>query len=306
MIANVRERSNLFWIFATLYAQTAWGAYPVLVRYLQTVTHLPSMSLMSLGSLLALVVVGVMYLPRMDWQAFKSRKLLFFVIIVVARGTTNILAARFTLATYVQLITLLTPFLVALLSTAVLREELPRYTLQAMGLSVFGALLLMGDSLMGPNNFPGAHRTDWLGISLALGGSLLLAIYMVMIRSSVREQIRGEALLTVQLFSLGVATGLFSIVAGEDWSPWRSMRPFDWLIFGAVVLGVFVGANLSQIGAIRRLSASVVSSTMPWRLVSTLVLAALLLDERLTTFWQALGVIIVLVTVTWYLWRQRA
>jgi len=305
MVKEIQKGSNLPWIAATLYAQTAWGAYPVLVRYLQTVSFLPSMSIMAFGSTLALGIVGLVYLPRLEWRAFYSPKLLFFALIVVARGSSNILAARFTLAIYVQLITLLTPFIVALLSTAVLREKLPRYTGRAMALSVLGALLLMGGSLAGADSFPGANRTDWLGISLALIGSLLLAIYMVTVRGTARDHIRGETLLLVQLFSLAVATGLFSLLLGEDWSRWGNLQPFDWFVFSMVVLGVFTGANMSQIGSIRHLGAAVVSSTMPWRLVSTLFLAALLLNERLTSIWQVLGVILVLTTVTWYLWRQR-
>ena len=305
MADKTQKSSNISWIAATLYAQTAWGAYPVFMRYLQTVTLLPSMSLMSLGNTLALVIVGALYWPRIRWINFRSPKLLFFAFIVVARGISNILAARFTLAIYVQLITLLTPFLVALLSTVVLREKLPRFTFRAMGLSVLGALLLMSGSLRGADSFPDANRTDWLGISLALGGSLLLAIYMVTVRGTARDQIRGETLLLVQLFSLGAATGLISLLLGEDLSRWGSMQPFDWLIFAMVVLGVFTGANLAQIGAIRRLGAAVVSSTMPWRLISTLFFAALLLNEHLTSIWQILGVLLVLVTVTWYLWQQR-
>ncbi len=272
----------------------------------RVVTHLPSMSIMSFGSFLALLIVGLVYLPRIQWRAFGNRKLLFFALVVVARGVSNILATRFTLAIYVQLITLLTPFIVALLSTAVLREKLPRYTIQAMMLSVLGAVMLIGGSISGVDGFPTANRTDWLGISLALGGSLLLAIYMVAIRGSVRSHIRGETMLLCSFFLWLSATGVISLLFGEDWSRWGSMQPFDWLIFGMVVLGVFTGANMSQIGAIRHLGAAVVSSTMAWRLVSTLFLAGLLLDEHLSSVWQVLGVVLVLTTVTWYLWRQRS
>jgi hypothetical protein len=36
-----------------------------------------------------------------------------------------------------------------------------------------------------------------------------------------------------------------------------------------------------------------------------MVVGVLLLDERLTSPWQALGAGAVLVTITWYLWQQR-
>jgi drug/metabolite transporter (DMT)-like permease len=70
-------------------------------------------------------------------------------------------------------------------------------------------------------------------------------------------------------------------------------------------LGVLVGANLGQIVALRRLGAPLVSSLLAWRLVSAMVVGVLLLDERLTSPWQALGAGAVLVTITWYLWQQR-
>ena len=299
------NNNNWPWIFATLLAQTGWGAYPVLARYLQTVSRLPSMSIIALGSLLALAVVGVFLFPRMEWKAFRSKRLLFFGLVVVGRGITNFLAARYTLAIYVQLITLSTPFQVALLSTAVLHEKLPRYTGRAVAISLFGAVLSIGGGLIGMDTLPGSVRTDWLGISLALGSSLLLAIYMIAVRGTARYQIKGETLLLAQLFALGVTSGILSLLLGEDWSQWDANQTLDWLIFALLSLGILAGANIAQIGSIRHLGAAMVSSTMAWRLVSALFLAALMLDERLTSFFQFLGVVLVLTTISWYLWQQR-
>ncbi len=293
------------WIIATLLAQTGWGAYPVLARYLQTVTSLPSMSIIAFGSLVALLVVGAFLFPRVDWHSFRSKRLLFFAMIVVGRGISNFLAARFTLAIYVQLITLSTPFLVALLSTAVLHERLPRYTGRAISISLFGALLIIGGGLLAVGSLPEANRTDWLGILLAFASSLLLAIYMISVRSSARYNIKGETLLLVQLFALAVTGGFLSLVLGEDWSKWQTMQTVDWLIFAILSLGILAGANIAQIGSIRQLGAAMVSSTMAWRLVSTLFLAALLLGERLSSPLQLLGVGLVLATITWYLWYQQ-
>ncbi len=78
----------------------------------------------------------------------------------------------------------------------------------------------------------------------------------------------------------------------------------DWLIFGFICFGILLGANLGQIRSIQRLGASLVSSMMAIRLVSVLVLAALLLNERLTSGWQVLGTAVVVVTITWFLRRQ--
>jgi type VI protein secretion system component VasK len=52
------------------------------------------------------------------------------------------------------------------------------------------------------------------------------------------------------------------------------------------------------------LGAPLVSSVMAWRLIATLALAAILLGERLDSWWQALGAVMVMITITGYLWRQ--
>ncbi len=276
-----------------------------MARYLQTVSRLPSMSIIALGSLIALITVGPLLLPRVQWRNLRSRRLVIFALIVIGRGVSNFLAARFTLAIYVQLITLLTPFIVALLSTLVWHEQLPRHTGRAIALGFLGVLLIVGADLFGQQNFPTANRSDWLGITLATVSSFLLAFYMIAVRRSAAHDIRGETLLLVQLFALAVSGLVLSLLLQESWQQWRTLTRQDWFIFALLTFGVLVGANLSQIGAIRRLGAALVSSTMAWRLVSALTVSAILLGERLTSIWQVMGALLVLVTVTWYLWQQR-
>ncbi|MGB9633070.1 MAG: EamA family transporter, partial [Chloroflexaceae bacterium] len=96
-----------------------------------------------------------------------------------------------------------------------------------------------------------------------------------------------------------------SLLLGEDPGRFAAIGASDWAVFGAFVGFVLLGANVGQIAALRRLGAPRVSSTMAWRLIATLALAALLLGERLTSPWQILGAGIVLVTITIYLSRQR-
>lgn len=301
----LHKRSNWLWIGATLYAQTAWGANPVLARYLQLESGLPAMSLLALSTTVALVAAALIFRPRIAWRSLANRKMLLFGLIVASRGVTNILAARFTLAIYVQLITLSTPFLVALLSLLILRVKLPPYTLLAMSLSGAGAFMIMENSLTAARGIEDVYRNDFLGITIALCSSLLLAFYLVAVQGSIREHVRGESLLLVQLFSLSTVSFGLSFLSSEDLSPWVSLSAFDWFIFAVYALGIMFGANVSQIAAVRQLGAAVVSSAMSWRLVSALFLAALLLNEQLTAPLQYLGVIIVLATVTWYLSRQR-
>jgi len=304
-IKTQRQELSWGWVMAALGAHTGWGAYPVLARYLQTVSHLPSMSLLAVGNALVLTVLGVTVLRRMELSVFRSPVLWVFPLIVVSRSVTHLLATRFTLAIYVQLITLMTPFLVALISTTFFREPLPRYTGRAITLSLVGALLMMSGDFSQSGVRPVLTPTDGWGIGLALVSSLFLAMYMIIVRRTVQHQVPAETVFVVQLAAIVGITGVLSLLVGEDWSRWGAMGVADWLVFAAFTLGVLVGANLGQIGALRRLGAPLVSSLLPWRLVSALVVAGLLLGERLTSVWQVFGALVVLVTLTWYLWQQR-
>ena len=294
------------WIFAALAAHTGWGAYPVLARYLQTVTLLPSISLLAAGSAVALVALLIVVRPRLELRIFRSPLMWLFIVVLIARATTNLLATRYTLAIYVQLITLMTPFLVVLFSATFLRERLPPYTWRAIIIATVGALLMMSGDLNQAELGLAFTPQDWLGMGLAFASSLTLALYMIIIRRSARHQIPGKSMLLVQLGAILVFSLIVSPILGEEWQRWLAMTPFDWLIFAAFSLGVLFGANLGQVGALRHLGAPMVSSLLAWRLVSALIFAALLLDERLTSPWQFLGALIVLITITWYLQRQSS
>jgi len=276
----------------------------VLARYLQTVSHLPSMSLLTLGYLFVLPVLAVVVLPRVHKRFLRLRILWLFAVIVFVRGITNLLAARYTLAIYVQLITLMTPFVVAMLSATFLHEPIPPYTGRAITLSSVGALLIMSGNVGKAGVHLALTPADWTGIALAFVSTLSLAVYMIIVRRTVLDDVPDQAVLLVQVVTLLAMSALLSFLLEEDWSRWRAIGPTDWLVFGAFSLGVLLGANTSQIKALRHLGAPLVSSLLAWRLVSALFVAALLLGERLTSPRQVFGTLIVLVTITWYLWRQ--
>lgn len=293
------------WMLVALMAHTGWGAYPVLARYLQTVSHIPSMALLSLGNLIAVLVYAPFALRHLDRRHLRSTALWAFALVVVLRAVTNLLAARYTHAIYVQLITLMTPLLVALLSAGLFREKLPPYTLPAIGLSLVGALLMMSGDIGAGTLGLALSGSDWLGIGMAIASAFCLAFYMILVPRTMKDAVPGEAVLLVQLVTLTVATGVISLIFGEDWSRYAALGGGDWAAFFTFVVFVLLGANLGQIASLRHLGAPMVSSTMAWRLVSTLALAALLLGEHLSSLWQAMGALIVLATITGYLWRQR-
>ena len=305
MHATSEESSNVWiWVGAALAAHAGWGAYPVLARYLQRVSRLPSLSLLAFGNLLPLVIMLTTALPRVDKRAFREPILWAFALVVASRSITNLLAARYTLAIYVQLITLLTPFIVALLSATLFRDIIPRYTGRAMTVALIGAVMMMSGDIGRRGVSLALGPGDWLGIGLALTSSFFLAMYMILVRRTVRHQVPGEAVFIVQLIAIVTISTIISRLLGEPWSRWTQIGHRDWLVFAAYSAGVFLGANMLQISALRHLGAPMVSSLLASRLVSALLVGALLLGERLTTPWQGAGALIVFVTITWYLWQQ--
>lgn len=292
------------WLMVALVAQMGWGAYPVMLRYMQTVSGVPSMALLAAANFIVLIVASILFWRRIDKGIFHLPIVWLFGLMVVIRGVSNLLATRYTLATYAQLIYLMTPFLVAILSRVFLHEKLPRYLFRALGISLVGVLLVMSVSLSDMGMETAVSRNDLLGISLALLSTLSLALYMILTRHISNPKASGEGLLIVHLISLFSFAFLTSLLFGEDWHSWTTLRPIDWLVFCFICFGILLGANLGQIRSIQRLGAPLVSSMMPIRLVSALVFAALLLNERLTSIWQFIGAASVILTLTWFLRRQ--
>jgi drug/metabolite transporter (DMT)-like permease len=297
------EPERWLWVLVALGSHTGWGAYPALARYLQTVSNLPSMALLAVGNALVLLVLARFILRHIDSRLLHSRLIWLLMFTVCGRAITNMLAPRFALAIYVQLITLSTPFLVVLLGKTLFREPIPPYTGHAITFSLIGSLLMMSsNSPAGLLQFA-PTSSDWLGMAIAVLSSIFLALYMLTVRRSAQQQLSGEAVFAVQVITVTSISTILSLLLGEDWSRWATIGLTDWLVFALFAGGVFLGANIGNFSALRRLGAPFVSSLLGWRLVSTLLFGGLLLGERLTTPWQFLGVLIVLVTISWYVRR---
>ncbi|NJK78619.1 MAG: EamA family transporter [Chloroflexaceae bacterium] len=291
------------WLSVALIGHTSWSLYPVLARYLQTVSNLPPLALLAAANGAVLLVLGRYLWQRTDHNIWRSQVLWLFVLAVGLRGITNVLSARLTLAIYVQLAALATPFMVAFLGRWLFEERIPRFTISAVSISVVGALLMMsGDANLSGGLALALSMQDVFGIVLALLSSLFLAFYMLLLRRSAQRALSGEGMLLVQLAALVIISGGLSLLFRENWGSWLVLGGSDWLAFAGLALGPFLIGNVSQISALRQLGAPFVSSMFGWRLVATVLFAALMLGERLTTIWQVGGALLVVVTVSLYLW----
>jgi drug/metabolite transporter (DMT)-like permease len=198
----------------------------------------------------------------------------------------------------------LAPFFVAILSKLWLKDSLPKYTIPALIISLFGAILMLSSIDFQKGEFFNLTAVDAIGMSLALFSCFFLALGLVMIRWLGKQNISGGPVLLSQFMFTVLLSPIFSVIVGENWGNWAGLSPFGIFLFITFVM-VFVFGNVFQQHAIFKLkSASVVSTIQPWRLISSLLSGMALLGEKLENPLQYVGMFIVFLAVGVYMLLQ--
>ena len=300
------SRLSLY-VWLGLAGQLLWGSYPPVAK--RAFLEVPKFSLLFFSTLVSSsVALAVMRREgrrsvRQVLDFLRREKALWGLAFFAGlRSVTNVLAIDLTRATWVQLVYLLPPFMVAILGARVFGEPTPPFTYPALVLSTVGAAL----TLVADWSDVGAGFTprDFLGLGVAVLSMLALAAYFQMVRHSSKRAAGRGLIMFQQGVMLTFVYLALTLVTGEDWRAWGRLSPGGWAAALWVVVGVFVLANLIQITALGGANAALITSLMPLRLIAALVLGRLLLGERLTTPWQWLGAALVLGTVSGYLWLQ--
>ncbi|KAG2374754.1 hypothetical protein C9374_010498 [Naegleria lovaniensis] len=276
------------------------------------------------------------------WSRIKEKvrqflPLTFFCISLVTRSVTNIMSSKFTSAIFVQLFALTTPFILAFVTVFIYNKWFLRghakesFGLKAwvsMILTVIGGVVIIIGSVVEKSATPqpwyaffytyaidwssfSEHITWWdlLGISMSLVSSACLVWYMLCLRYMKQEEksnivtVTGENLFILQLFIMGFIFLIPSLII-DDWTLWTKLSPKDWIMFFCFTIFVFMLANHLNIFAISALGSSVVGSILALRLVSTIVFSILILQESLKTIWQLLGCILVLASVSYFMYTE--
>lgn len=293
------------WLLLAIVSHTAWGGYPVLVRYLQHVHHMPTMGLSAATNLLAFLILFVWKKRRIDFRVLGWRDFLLFGGVVAIRGLTNIYGPRLTYATTVQLFSLLSPFVVALLGMKLLGEKLPKFTIAALMCSLAGSLfMVLGGPVSGGvgGNDP---FSNWIGIFLSFFGGILMAFLMMGIKFLTRKGASAETLAITQFGSMALFMSAGSVLVGEPIEPWIHLPVSGIAAFLAFSLIVILSGTMLQNRAVDHLGAASYSTIQAWRLAATIAISWLLLGEGIDTVWQGIGAFIVMATVTLYMVSQK-
>ncbi len=303
-----RAHSVAFYVGLGIVGQFIWGSYPVFGKG-AIEGGIPKFSMLFIATSLVLLL-SVWLVRRQDDRPWReivhmmlhARALWGVALFVVLRSVSNLLAMSMTRATWVQLIYLLTPFTVAILGSLLFGEWTPRYTYRALLISTLGAAMVLIEDWH--HVFAGFTRLDGWGLLLAFFSMLALAIYFLMIRRSARSQASNGLIMLQQSIAVMTTYLILTLVTGEDWGQWLTVSRATFFYALLVIFLVQIGGNTLQITAISGASPALITSFMPLRLISAIVLGWLVLGEELHTVWQWIGAGTVLVTVSVYLWLQ--
>jgi drug/metabolite transporter (DMT)-like permease len=286
-------------LLIALASHTGFGLYVVLSKDL--FQHYPPFGLLACAFSFALLIAAPLLRKQFVWRDVALGSVWLVAGVAVLRSITKMLAVQYTLATTVQLVDLASPFFNALLAWAFLRETLPRGTVPALLAATVGAVLVI---VVNPFDVHLAGgETNLLGIGLSVASALMMAVLVIVTNFSARQRSNATNVYLQQTFSLIVTYVLLSVINHESWAPFWHVRLADVAYLLAFFVVVLMSGGLT-VFAMSLLNTTLFSTLLSLRLVVAILAGWLILGERLTSAYQWGGAIVVVVAITWYLWRQ--
>ena len=262
-----------------LVSAAAFGAMPIFARFayadgVDTFTLLALRFAMATAMLAAVLAVRRRPLPR--------GRVLAGLVAMGAVGYVGQAMCYFTALTLasaglVALLLYLYPAMVAAASAAVLKERLPATTVAALALALAGAALTVGF---------GARGT-LAGAALAVGAAAIYTVYIIAGTGLMRVVSPIPATLVI-MASAGVVYAGIVAVRGPRWP--ATVAGFAAI---AAVALVTVVATVTFFAALERIGPTKASLLSTFEPIVSVVLAALVLGERLTPLALVGGVLIV-------------
>jgi drug/metabolite transporter (DMT)-like permease len=286
-------------ISMALIAHASFGLYVILAKLL--FQSFPPFALLALTFAIALVASFLLLRQNIQWQTILSRSVLLVVLFAAFRSVTKMLAVQYTLASYVQLVDLSSPFFNAIIAWLVLQEKLPKGTIPALMAMTTGAMLVITVNPLHAQLPNGTQ--DLIGIGFATTSAIFMAILVVVTSYSTRFQSNPTSVYIAQTSGLVITYLLLSILSGETYTSFLSISPNNIIALLCFMLAVVIGGGLTVL-AISRVNTTLFSSLLSLRLVVALIAGWFLLGEQLTSSFQLIGAGIVALSITWYLWQQ--
>ncbi len=199
----------------------------------------------------------------------------------VGQALSYLTALKYASSGLVALLLYLYPIFVALLSAIVWREKITKPTALALALALIGLALTVG---------PDGGRL--LGILLAITAAMIYSVY-ILVGTQVLKQVSPLLSSTIIFGSAAAASGVLMLLGGPKWPA----SAFGWADIGAIVIIATVVPVVTFLAGLERIgptNAALLSTLEP---AVTVVLAALLLGERLRLLSLVGGSLILLAVV---------
>jgi drug/metabolite transporter (DMT)-like permease len=260
----------LFGVLLILLSGASFGAAPIFARFAYEAQVSPIMLLFLRFGMASLLLIFIMILGRYSWP---RGGVLFGLILMGAFGYVGQSFCYFTALTFipaglVALLLYLYPAIVTLFSKWILKENLSTIKMVALFIALIGMVLTIG---------PSGGRNP-IGLLLAIGAAFIYSGYILTGSRMVKP---GKAIPSscVIMISAAMVYGVMILFKGEGFpmttKGWVSAMALAF-ISTVVAAGSFL-AGLERVGPV---IASTLSTIEP---VVTVFLAALILNERMTS-----------------------
>eukprot|EP01010_Urceolus_cornutus_P005622 NODE_996_length_1179_cov_345.918584_g756_i0.p1 GENE.NODE_996_length_1179_cov_345.918584_g756_i0~~NODE_996_length_1179_cov_345.918584_g756_i0.p1 ORF type:complete len:347 (-),score=70.67 NODE_996_length_1179_cov_345.918584_g756_i0:137-1126(-) len=291
------------WCTLTGIMHILWGALPAFAKSLQDEYGVHALVLQA-GSyftlLLVMIPITLFYAKTEIFPFMKFKLAWVYGLLTAARNLTLTIGAAYTCAYLVQLVTLMSPFLTAVMATLWLEEKLTKTTVLTMVAGLVGGAIVIivgvSDHELGVN--------DAIGLAFATLSTLSVAFIFVVAKMCIH--IPPYSLVCIQCaVGLVVLAPISLIVEWPGWAIWGSLSGWGWIVFLIYSIGIGLFGSLLLIFCVHKMGSSFTTSILALRLLSALLFGWILNGDEVKNAWQWVGIVIVLVAVTACLVLQR-
>mmetsp|Transcript_6932 Transcript_6932/g.25921 ORF Transcript_6932/g.25921 Transcript_6932/m.25921 type:complete len:261 (-) Transcript_6932:818-1600(-) len=217
------------------------------------------------------------------------------------------------------MISLLAPFVVAGAERIFMKRRIIWQMMAGLIFITLGGLLVVTSGTTAPSgswkwlpDYAGVlgdfKFLDVLGMVITMISNVLLATYLICIEKH-PETYSPTTLLILHMVSISVFSFPIALIEIPQWGKFAELGALGWTaIFGMSISVHFLG-YYAQIIAVEICGATSVSAFLAFRLCCTIFFAWIMLGEKLNNLFQYLGMVIIMLAVTFYIgskaWRER-
>lgn len=278
-VTTPRDHGERIGVLAAAGAAILYGAaYPATAVALRSFTPLGIAGLactLALAVVIALAAVGV--LPRPSVGAMNTASLVRLTVLGALGGLGFVVAINVAVAlsgpTVTGFVAPLYAVAAAVLAVPILGERIRPVTIGAFAVALLGTVLLAGFE-------PSAETLT--GVAAAGGAAVLFGLYIVLARRWGRRYALDGTLVTIaNLIGRGPVLLVFELIRSPGTLVPADPDPGAVIALLSIAFGASSTANLLLMASVRRVPAARTSAALLLTPVSSAVIAAVVLDERL-------------------------